>query len=105
MATIHDVARTAGVSSATVSHVMNNSRYVTPETRQRVQDAIDQLRYRRDGVARSLRRAKTATIGVIISDITNPFFADIVRGIEDRIYGRETGYNIILCNSDEQAER
>ena len=62
-------------------------------------------RYRRDGIARSLRRAKTSTIGVIISDITNPFFADLVRGIEDRIYGREDGYNIILCNTDEHGER
>src|SRR5262245_2230882 len=105
MATIHDVARKAGVSSATVSHVMNNSRFVSPETRQRVLEAIEALRYRRDGIARSLRRAKTSTIGVIISDITNPFFADLVRGIEDRIYGRETGYNIILCNTDEQGER
>jgi LacI family transcriptional regulator len=105
MATIHDVARRAGVSSATVSHVINNSRYVTPETRQRVQEAIDALRYRRDGIARSLRRARTSTIGVIISDITNPFFADLVRGIEDRIYGREDGYNIILCNTDEHGDR
>jgi LacI family transcriptional regulator len=105
MATIHDVARRAGVSSATVSHVINNSRYVSPETRERVQEAIDALRYRRDGIARSLRRARTSTIGVIISDITNPFFADLVRGIEDRIYGREDGYNIILCNTDEHGER
>ena len=105
MATIHDVARAAGVSSATVSHVINNSRFVTAETRQRVLDAIAQLRYRRDGIARSLRRAKTSTIGVIISDITNPFFSDLVRGIEDSIYGREAGYNIILCNTDEHGDR
>jgi LacI family transcriptional regulator len=105
MATIHDVARAAGVSSATVSHVINNSRFVTPETRQRVVEAIERLRYRRDGVARSLRRARTSTIGVVISDITNPFFADLVRGIEDRVYGREGGFNIILCNSDEHPDR
>ena len=105
MATIHDVARKAGVSSATVSHVINNSRFVAPETRQRVMDAIESLRYRRDGVARSLRRAKTSTIGVIIADITNPFFADLVRGIEDRIYGHEEGFNLILCNTDEDAAK
>lgn len=105
MATIHDVARAAGVSSATVSHVINKSRFVSPQTRQRVLDAIDQLRYRRDGVARSLRRARTSTIGVIISDITNPFFADLVRGIEDRIYGRDEGFNLILCNTDEDEAR
>src|SRR5829696_1866550 len=105
MATIHDVARKAGVSSATVSHVINNSRFVSPETRARVVEAIDALRYRRDGVARSLRRARTSTIGVVISDITNPFFSDLVRGIEDRIYGREEGFNLILCNTDEDATR
>jgi LacI family transcriptional regulator len=105
MATIHDVARKAGVSSATVSHVINNSRFVSPETRARVVEAIDALRYRRDGVARSLRRARTSTIGVVISDITNPFFSDLVRGIEDRIYGREEGFNLILCNTDEDTTR
>ena len=105
MATIHDVARAAGVSSATVSHVMNNSRFVAPETRERVVEAIEKLRYRRDGVARSLRRARTSTIGVIISDITTPFFSDLVRGIEDRIYGRDEGFNLILCNTDEDTAR
>jgi len=105
MATIHDVARKAGVSSATVSHVINNSRFVAPETRQRVMEAIEALRYRRDGVARSLRRAKTSTIGVIIADIANPFFADLVRGIEDRIYNHEEGFNLILCNTDESADK
>jgi len=105
MATIHDVARKAGVSSATVSHVINNSRFVAADTRQRVMDAIEALRYRRDGVARSLRRAKTSTIGVIIADISNSFFADLVRGIEDRIYGHEEGFNLILCNTDEDAAK
>jgi LacI family transcriptional regulator len=105
MATIHDVARRAGVSSATVSHVINNSRFVAPQTRERVMEAIEALRYRRDGVARSLRRAKTSTIGVIIADISNPFFADLVRGIEDRIYGHEEGFNLILCNTDENADK
>lgn len=105
MTTIHDVARRAGVSSATVSHVMNNSRYVAPETRQRVNEAIEALRYRRDGIARSLRRARTATIGVIISDLSNPFFADVVRGIEDRIYAHAQGFNLILCNTQEDSAR
>jgi LacI family transcriptional regulator len=105
MATIHDVARAAGVSSATVSHVINESRFVTPETKQRVVDAIDRLRYRRDGIARSLRRARTSTIGVIISDVTNPFFSDLLRGIEDAVDGRDEGYNLMICNTDEHAER
>lgn len=101
MATIHDVARAAGVSSATVSHVINNSRVVAPETRQRVLDAIEALQYRRDGIARSLRRSSTGTIGIMVSDISNPFFSDLVRGVEDHVYGLDRGYNLILCNTDE----
>src|SRR5437879_80826 len=84
--TIHDVAKKAGVSSATVSHVINNSRPVAPHTRERVHDAISSLGYRRDAIARSLRRSKTGTIGLMISDITNPFFPDVVRGVEDVVY-------------------
>jgi LacI family transcriptional regulator len=101
MATIHDVARLAGVSVATVSHVVNESKFVSPQTRQRVQEAVAQLDYRRDGIARSLRRAKSGTIGVLISDISNPYFSDLVRGIEDEIYGRGDGHNFILCNTEE----
>lgn len=103
MATIHDVARAAGVSSATVSHVINESRFVSPETRQKVLAAIASLNYRRDGIARSLRRSKTGTIGLVISDITNPFFSDLVRGVEDGVY--DQGDNIILCNTDENAAK
>jgi LacI family transcriptional regulator len=105
VATIHDVARAAGVSSATVSHVINNSRFVAPETRQRVLDAIEALQYRRDGIARSLRRSRTGTLGLVVSDISNPFFSDLVRGVEDRLYGLDRGYNLILCNTDENPEK
>ena len=87
MATIRDVAAWAGVSVATVSHVMNESRFVTEDTKQRVLAAIAALNYRRDGIARSLRRSQTGTIGAIIADITNPFFSDLVKGIEDTIRG------------------
>lgn len=103
MATINDVAKKAGVSTATVSHVINNSRFVTDGTRQRVLDAVRSLNYRRDGVARSLRRSQTGSIGLMISDIANPFFPDIVRGAEDM--ARSRGYNLILCNTDENAEK
>jgi len=105
VATIQDVAKAAGVSTATVSHVINNSRYVRPETRQRVLEAIDKLRYRRDGVARSLRRSSTGTIGLMISDISNPFFSDLVRGVEDAVYGANKGYNLVLCNTDEDPSK
>jgi LacI family transcriptional regulator len=105
MATIQDVARTAGVSTATVSHVMNGSRPVSPETRERVLTAIAALNYRRDAIARSLRRSSTGTLGLIVSDISNPFFGDMVRGLEDAVYGRTDPYNIILCNTDEDDEK
>lgn len=101
MPTIHDVARKAGVSVATVSHVINESRNVSAPTRLRVLAAIKDLQYRRDGIARSLRRSKTGTIGVMISDITNPYFSDLFRGIEDTVYGFEEKQNLILCNTEE----
>ena len=105
VATIHDVAKAAGVSSATVSHVINNSRFVTPQTRARVLEAIEKLRYRRDGVARSLRRSSTGTIGLMISDISNPYFSELVRGVEDAVYGTNKGYKLVLCNTDEDPSK
>ena len=105
MATIRDVAARAGVSVATVSHVMNESRFVTEDTKQRVLAAITALNYRRDGIARSLRRSQTGTIGAIIADITNPFFSDLVKGIEDTIRGFPEKLNLILCNTEEDAAR
>jgi LacI family transcriptional regulator len=103
MATIYDVARVAGVSAATVSHVMNGSRHVSPLTREKVLAAIGALDYRRDGIARSLRRSKTGMIGVLISDIANAHFSDILRGIEDALQALPERLNLILCNSDEDA--
>ncbi|MGH2410004.1 MAG: LacI family DNA-binding transcriptional regulator [Chloroflexota bacterium] len=105
MPTIHDVARHAGVSSATVSHVINNSRVVTPHTREKVLAAISSMGYRRDAIARSLRRSQTGTIAVMISDITNPFFADVVRGIEDVVHSQGPDYTLILCNTEESGEK
>jgi LacI family transcriptional regulator len=105
MTTIRDVARVAGVSVATVSHVINESRYVSPATRVRVVAAIEELRYRRDGVARSLRRNKTGTLGIMISDITNPYFSDLFRGVEDAVYGFREKQNFILCNTEEDTEK
>ncbi len=82
MATISEVAIRAAVSVATVSHVVNGSRYGAPETKKRVKTAIDALNYRPHGIGRSLRKSKTATIGIMISDISNQYFADVVRGVE-----------------------
>ena len=83
MATIKDVARLAGVSVATVSHVINGTRPVSPETAAKVWKAIKELDYHPNAVARSLRTRVTHVIGVVVSDITNPFFATLVRGAED----------------------
>lgn len=105
MTTIKDVARRAGVSVATVSHVMNNSRAVSVEAREKVKAAIVALKYRRDGIARSLRVSQTGTIALMISDITNPFFADMVRGIEDCVHTRGKSFNILLCNTEENDDR
>jgi DNA-binding LacI/PurR family transcriptional regulator len=103
MTTIADVARYAGVSVATVSHVMNRTRYVKPETAERVRAAITALRYSPNSVARSLRRGETRTIGLLLPDNSNPFFASLARQIEDA--GFVAGYTVILCNSDGSAEK
>jgi LacI family transcriptional regulator len=105
MATIRDVAIRAGVSVATVSHVMNESRFVAPETKARVLSAISELDYRRDGIARSLRRNRTGAIGAIISDITNPFFADLVKGIDSVVHDLRDPISVILCNTEEDAAK
>jgi LacI family transcriptional regulator len=102
-ASITDVARRAGVSKSTVSHVVNNTRFVEEDTRRLVLDAIRDLNYRPSSVARSLTTNRTGTVGIIASDITNNFFAEIVRGVED-ILG-PAGYGLILCNLDEKSER
>ncbi|HAF71011.1 MAG: LacI family transcriptional regulator [Acetothermia bacterium 64_32] len=103
MATIRDVAERAGVSVATVSHVINGTRKVAPETAERVRRAMEELDYHPNAVAQSLRTRKTHVIGVVVSDITNPFFATLVRGAEDAAL--EAGYSIVVCNSDETPEK
>ncbi len=102
-ATMIDVAQMANVSTATVSHVINNSRYVSEETRQKVHAAIAALNYRGNGLARMLRSNQTQSIGLLISDIANPFFPDVVRGVED--VASAHGYSVILCNTDENADK
>lgn len=99
MSTIKDVARQAGVSITTVSHVINETRFVSEKLTQKVYDAMDDLNYRPNIIARSLRSGRTKTIGLVIPDISNPYFADFSRRIEDK--GYEHGYNVILCNTDE----
>ncbi|EHR63230.1 LacI family DNA-binding transcriptional regulator [Saccharomonospora cyanea] len=98
MATIYDVARRAEVSVATVSRVLNGGS-VDPVLAERVTKAVAALRYRPNLVARSLRTQRTRLWAVIISDVRNPFFTDMVRGIED--VASAEGYSVVLCNSDE----
>jgi LacI family transcriptional regulator len=99
MATIKDVAKRARVSVATVSRVLNDNPNVRPELCSRVLEAVKELNYQRDRVARSLRVRTSQIIGLIISDIRNPFFTSVVRGVEDVAYAH--GYTLLLCNSDE----
>ncbi|PWF99600.1 catabolite control protein A [Levilactobacillus bambusae] len=99
--TIYDVAREAGVSMATVSRVVNGNPNVKPATRKKVLDVIDRLDYRPNAVARGLASKKTTTVGVIIPDVTNIYFASLARGIDD--IAMMYKYNIILTNSDENS--
>jgi LacI family fructose operon transcriptional repressor len=103
MASIKEVARAAGVSTATVSRVLANSPHVRPALRERVLKAINELEYRPNLIARSLRAQQTRTVGLIVSDIRNPFFTAISRAVEDTAY--EQGYSIILCNTDEDPRK
>lgn len=100
---MREVAERAGVSVTTVSHVINNSRPVNPQTRDRVEEAMQALGYQPNVLARSLRRGVTHTIGIILPDSTNPYFAEVVRGIEDTSF--DQGYSVILCNSDNDLDK
>ncbi|AYD39142.1 LacI family transcriptional regulator [Clostridium fermenticellae] len=102
-ASIKDVAKEAGVSIATVSRVLNDVDVVNEETKKKVLEAIDKLGYRPNIVARSLKTQKTKTVGIIIPDISSPFYPEIVRGAEDvsNIYD----YNMMLCNTDLDFEK
>lgn len=97
--TIADVAREAGVSTTTVSHALNGTRFVAEATRRRIDDAVERLQYEVNSVAQSLKRDKSDAIGLLITDISNPFFTSLVRGVED--VANRAGYSVILCNTDE----
>ena len=102
-ATIRDVAKRAGVAPMTVSRVVNNKGYVSDATRQKVEQAVAELDYIPNQLSRSLRSQRTNTIGLIISDITNPYWTTVTRGIEDAC--SEFGWNVILTHSDEQSQK
>ncbi len=101
--TVRDVAQKAGVSISTVSRVLTGSARVSPELRQRVIDAVEELGYRPNALARGLRMRRTAVIGLLIPDISNPFFGQLARVVEDAANNR--GYSILLCNSQNSRAR
>lgn len=101
--TIADVAQAAGVSAQTVSRAINDKGEISPETKERIIEIARQLGFRPNNIARSLVRRLTTTIGIVIPDITNPFFSEIVRGVEDQAHLQS--YSVFLCNTDESPER
>jgi LacI family transcriptional regulator len=101
--TIKDIAKKAGVSIATVSYVINKSRTVSPDLAARVQAVIEEIGYYPDINARSLKSKRTCTIGLIVPDNSNPFFAEIAKGVEDA--GFDNGFSVILCNSNAMIQR
>jgi LacI family transcriptional regulator len=102
--TRNDVAKAAGVSPGVVSYVLNSGpRPVSAGTRQRVLNAVEALGYKRDGLARSLKTGRTDTLGVIVPDASNPFFAELARAIEGRAYS--AGKSVLVCNSADDTDR
>lgn len=103
MATMKDVARLAGVSTSTVSHVINDNRFVSDKVREKVLSAIRELNYAPSALARSLKMKQTHTIGMLVTTSSNPFYAEVVRGVENSCY--ERGYSLVLCNTAGDEER
>jgi LacI family transcriptional regulator len=103
MATIKDVAKLAEVSTSTVSHVLNKTRFVSEDTCERVNKAVRQLKYRPSSIARSLKVQRTNTLGMLVTASRNPFFAEVVHAVERRCY--ERGFTLFLCNTDGDGKR
>ena len=103
MATMKDVARLAGVSTSTVSHVINKDRFVSESVTDKVEAAIKALNYAPSALARSLKLNQTRTIGMLITASTNPFYSELVRGVERSCF--ERGYSLVLCNTEGDEQR
>lgn len=101
--TIYDVAREAGVSIATVSKILNGKGKISPSTKRRVLEAIERLGYQPNLLASALTGKRTYTLGLLIPDVANPFFAEVARSVEDR--GQALGFTVILCSTDNQDDR
>lgn len=103
MATIKDVAKMAGVSTTTVSHVINKTRHVADETKQTVLDAIKALNYSPSAVARSLKVNTTKSIGMVVTTSETPYFAEIIHAVEEQCYRQ--GYSLFLCNTQNDPDK
>ncbi|WP_028116648.1 substrate-binding domain-containing protein [Ferrimonas senticii] len=103
MATIRDVAKLAGVSTTTVSHVLNQTRFVSETARLAVEQAVKQLNYVPNVVARSLKGGSSRVLGMLVTDSNNPFYADLIQWVDKVAYSH--GYNLILCNTQGNVER
>ena len=103
MSTIKDVARHAGVSISTVSHVLNETRFVSEDKALKVREAVEALNYKPSALARSLKTNRTQTIGMLTASNANPFFAEVIHGVEASCYDR--GYHLVLCNSGGNLEK
>src|SRR5690242_7188877 len=100
---IREVARRAGVALGTVSNVLNRPEIVAEETKRRVQQAIDEIGFVRNGSARQLRAGHSQFIGLLMLDAANPFFTEVARGAEDVAHASD--YIVILCNADDSVEK
>jgi LacI family transcriptional regulator len=103
MPTVHDVAKRAGVAPITVSRVINNSGYISEVTRERVEAAVKELGYIPNTLARGLRSKRTHTLALVVTDITNPYFTLMARGVED--VAGASDYTVIYCNTDESESK
>jgi LacI family transcriptional regulator len=100
--TIIDVARAAGVSRQTVSRAMNDKGEISPETRDRVLKAVEELGYRPNRLAQGMVTQRTKTVGLVMADITNLFFPEVARGVQDVC--RQHDYNVLMCNTDDDPQ-
>jgi len=103
MPTMKEVAREAGVSVGTVSNVLNNVSTVSEENRKKVLEAVEKLKYSPNFIARSLKTGHSKSLGLVIPDITNPFYPEVARGVEDK--SNQMGYSVFLCNNDRSLDK
>ena len=100
--TLGDVARVAGVSMQTVSRAVNGKGEISAETRERIMKTVQELGYRPNRLARAMSTQRTNLIGLIVPDITNPYFPEVIRGVQDKAQAND--YNVLACNSDDEPE-